>query len=409
MTYSVAELPVEKFPTLLQTPKASDPPPATHKKRVVRRVTFAPAEDEHYDYSITTEGEQYDYSKSTEENHTASNVEDGQAVGEFKGHRDSLDYTYHSRYSAERQSLQDKIVRQLLRTVVQDGTTKMFSDRPREPWVVFTAGAMGAGKSHCMKFLSEGELFPLASFVQVDPDIIRYKLPEMEGYLARDKTEAGTLTHKEAGFIVEVLTLASFAQGKNVIVDGSLRDAEWNASLFQRIRAEHPNYRIAIIHVVAEPEEVLRRAEARAEKTGRVVPREKLLATLEEVPKSVAKLAPLTDYTICIKTDGPEPAILTEGESWATFAEHWKQECGGRIVPTLSLLEGFTRGITHLSGFLGDESKTREVERLNDRAKHYETNQSRRQRFSLRSWLPLSCLPDLYGKMFVISTEIFAL
>jgi predicted kinase len=328
-----------------------------------------------------TVGEEYDYEKSTEENHAASNGDDGEAIGEFEVHRETLDYTYHSRYSRDRQRLQDNIIRQLLRTVVEDAKTHMFSDRPMEPWVVFTAGAMGAGKSHCMRFLSEKGLFSLASFVQVDPDIIRFELPEMPGYLSRDKTTAGTLTHKEAGFIVEILTLAGLDSGKNVIVDGSLRDAEWNALFFERIRKDYPNYRIAIIHVVAEPEEVIRRAEARAEKTGRVVPKEKLLDTLEAVPRSVAKLAPLTDYTICIKTDGPEPAILTEGESWTTFAERWKQECGGRVASTMRMVKGFTRGFTQLHGLWGDECKTREVERMKMRSEHKQ------------ACLPLSCLP----------------
>jgi hypothetical protein len=251
---------------------------------------------------------------------------------------------------------------------------------------------MGAGKSHCMRWLSEKGLFSLASFVQVDPDMIRFELPEMEGYLARDKAEAGTLTHKEAGFIVEILTLAGLNRGKNVLVDGSLRDAEWNASFFRRIREEYPNYKIGIIHVVADPAEVLRRAAARAEATGRVVPQEKLLATLEAVPRSVAKLAPLTDYTICIQTDGPEPAILTENETWASFADHWKQECAGPVSSTLRMVKGFTRGFTRLYGRWGDESKTREVERLKQRASPERPLPCLMPCLSLSPW---SCMPPL--------------
>ena len=88
--------------------------------------------------------------------------------------------------------------------------------------------------------------------MQVDPDVIRYELPEMEGYLERDRTAAGSQTHKEAGFIQEILTLEGLQLGKNVIVDGSLHDADWN-SLFARIRKEHPNVKIAIVHVSCDP------------------------------------------------------------------------------------------------------------------------------------------------------------
>jgi hypothetical protein len=353
-----------------------------------------------------TVSEQYDYELSTEESHAASSDEDGGATGEFEVLRETLDSTYHSRYSKERQRLQDNIVRQLLCTVVEDAKTCVFSDRPKEPWIVFTAGAMGVGKSHCMRWLSEKGLFSLASFVQVDPDIIRFELPEMKDYLSRGKTTAGTLTQKEAGFIAEILTLAGLESGKNVMVDGSLRDAKWNALLFQRIRKDYPKYKIAIIHVVANPQEVLRRAAARAEKTGRVVPEETLLATLEEVPRSVAKLGPLTDYTICINTDGPEPIILTERESWTTFSQRWKQKCDGSVAPTVRMVNGFTPGFTVLHGLWGDESKTREVERMKVRSLYYEAREH------LLSCLPGSDLPPFQAMRYmcvVFGCEVNAL
>ena len=41
---------------------------------------------------------------------------------------------------------------------------------PTEPWLVFTAGAMGAGKGYTIKTLVQEEKFPLIAFVSVDPD-----------------------------------------------------------------------------------------------------------------------------------------------------------------------------------------------------------------------------------------------
>lgn len=289
----------------------------------------------------------YDFCQSTEENHAATSASDGMFVGDFKEIRSTLDYDYHKKYSVSRQLLQDDIVRRMLRTIVQDATTRMFCERPRKPWVIFTAGPMGAGKSRFMKWVSQKGYFPLASFVQVDPDVIRYDLPEMVGYLERDRTTAGTYTHKEAGFIQEVLTLEGMRLGKNVIVDGSLHDADWNGRFFARIRKEYPNVQIGIIHMTCEPDEVLRRASRRAETTGRVVPRKKLLQTIEQVPKSVGRLAPLANYTITINTDGIEPVVDTDGESWETFAQQWFQECeDDEAVPSLKLLKGFIGGAT---------------------------------------------------------------
>ncbi|MEO1777145.1 MAG: zeta toxin family protein, partial [Pseudomonadota bacterium] len=166
---------------------------------------------------------------------------------------------------------------------------------------------MGAGKSRAMQWLHRRGYFPLDSFVAVDPDRIRYALPEWRLYLARNRTTAGALTHKEAGYIAELLTLDGLAQGKNVLVDGSLRDAAWHAGLFRRIRRDHPATRIAVIYCRARPDTVLARAERRAEETGRGIPRHVLLETMAQVPRAVEALRPLVDQFVELDTDGASP------------------------------------------------------------------------------------------------------
>jgi hypothetical protein len=58
--------------------------------------------------------------------------------------------------------------------------------------------------------------------------MIRHLLPEMPGYLASDPESAGAMTQKEAGFVQELLTMEGLSRGKNVLVDGSLRNSNWN-------------------------------------------------------------------------------------------------------------------------------------------------------------------------------------
>jgi hypothetical protein len=109
----------------------------------------------------------HDFTRSTEDNHQAASPEEGLFTGHFIEHRATLDYGYHRRYHQRRQRQQDEIVRYFLKTVVRDSSTNMYCDRPLHPWVVFTAGAMGAGKSRAMRWMHERGLFPLTSFVQV--------------------------------------------------------------------------------------------------------------------------------------------------------------------------------------------------------------------------------------------------
>jgi predicted kinase len=215
---------------------------------------------------------------------------------------------------------------------------------PTRPWLVFTAGSMGAGKSYTIKKLMEENLFPMLAFVGVDPDVVRRYLPEYEGYVQRSKADAGEFTRKESGFIVEILTEAALREGKNVLVDGSLRDHEWYTLYIARLRASYPNLRIAILHISAPPEVVYARARRRGDETGRYVPETLLQETLESVPRSVSILSPLVDYVAEFVNDsdgiryklgagggggggGAEVKLGEGGEAWDKFHEVWMQTC----------------------------------------------------------------------------------
>ncbi len=137
--------------------------------------------------------------RSSEENHQS---DDRLFYGRFAHIRATLDYSYHRNYTFERQMLQDAIISEFL-----DATyfTDKHGDKcttPTEPWVVFTAGAMGSGKSYTMRHLvnrgmrhlvNRG-LFPLLAFVRVDPDELRRYLPEFHLYIQQSPEDAGTLT-----------------------------------------------------------------------------------------------------------------------------------------------------------------------------------------------------------------------
>ena len=111
-----------------------------------------------------------------------------------------------------------------------------------------------------MKKLVKEGWFPLLAFVNVDPDKIRQYLPEFHLYVDQSPELAGQLTRKESGFIAEILTLAGLQAGKNVLVDGSLRDCEWYKIYFERLRSDFPALRIAILHVTAPRDAVFQRA-----------------------------------------------------------------------------------------------------------------------------------------------------
>jgi hypothetical protein len=75
----------------------------------------------------------------------------------FARERAALDLNYHGIYTVQRQKLQDGIVQQ----VVSEGHAQ------EAPWIVFTAGPMGAGKTHTVEWMYNNSFFPLTDIVSL--------------------------------------------------------------------------------------------------------------------------------------------------------------------------------------------------------------------------------------------------
>ena len=108
----------------------------------------------------------------------------------------------------------------------------------------------------------------------MDPDEIRRLLPEWQSYLDHDAEMAGERTRKEAGLIAELLTQIALRDGRNVLVDGSLKDSDWYKDYFLGLREEYGEIglRIGILHITAPKEAIFDRARERSKITNRVVP-----------------------------------------------------------------------------------------------------------------------------------------
>ena len=258
---------------------------------LVRRVSLAGA-------SFRVDAN-YDFARSTRDNYQAGPSDAGAAdASSYAAIRAQLDAAYHGTYSRARRQFQDRLV---------DAVVDLPAAEPRSaPWIVFTAGAMGAGKTHVMDWLCERGVLPL--MVPIDADLFKAALPEWAGYVSRDPLTAGFHTRRESGYLVELAQEASLRARQHVWVDGSLRDGEWYQQVFARIRARHPAYRIAILYVAADRDTVYRRIAARAEETGRHVPRAEVDDSLARVPKSVERLAAQVEFLAGIdnSTDAPQ-------------------------------------------------------------------------------------------------------
>jgi len=270
----------------------------------------------------TPSPEEYDYTQTTQQNYTQDTPS---WIGPYKNVRETLDHSYHGYYTPERQRIQDDI----MQDVINGGIPK------DQPWIVFTAGAMGAGKGYTIRWMSQSGYFPLPDLVQIDPDHFKMAFPEWPGCVRDCRMTAGAMTRRESGYLVEIAQHIALNSHKNVWVDGSLRDYDWYSKVFDMLREKWPMYRIAILYVYADKEVVMARAKMRAEDTGREVPTTELLDSIEKVPLSVNFLSPKADFTAYISNNpsSAEPRLV-KTEVFGrlhTIAHATKESCWKQI------------------------------------------------------------------------------
>lgn len=93
-----------------------------------------------------------------------------------------------------------------------------------------------------------------------------------------------------------MLTYHALQQGKNVLIDGSLRDAHWYLEYFKNLRDTFPKVKLAIIHIDAPLDAIISRCNSRARVTGRHVPPQLIRETAAALPQSLAILSPQVEF-----------------------------------------------------------------------------------------------------------------
>lgn len=259
----------------------------------------------------------FDFGKPTSVNYT----DKGSAfVGDFADIRRGRDYSYHAKYSEERQMWQDHAIH----TVIEHITHQ------HAPWLVYTCGPMGVGKGYALSWMSRNGFFPMESIAHVDPDGFKQMMPEWCTYVERNRSTAGSMCHAESTFMMEIAQLAAMQKRQHVWIDGSLRDADFYSEQFLEMRAEFPHYRIAIFYVDA-PEEIIRqRIKERAQKTGRDVPEHLIKASLSAMDRALNKLTPLCDFVARIDNGGSVPVLrsfetINNSGSWNLIKERFSR------------------------------------------------------------------------------------
>ena len=61
-------------------------------------------------------------------------------------------------------------------------------------------------------------MYVMVRFITLDPDAIKFQLPEMEGYVAENPSQAGTLTHPESSYILELALYEAIRRRRTTVI-----------------------------------------------------------------------------------------------------------------------------------------------------------------------------------------------
>lgn len=192
--------------------------------------------------------------------------------GKYKQIKDSLDQEYHGSYTLKRQMLHEKILNNFSYNAKKDKQS-----------IIFTAGAMGAGKTHTIKYLHKKGFLNRHKYVTIDQDHIRSLLPE---YNKTKPLEQHKL-QKESGYLAEILLNYHLKEGNSIIFDTTLADYEWWKTEIERIKKI---CEVIIIFVYTDLDLIKDRVKKRALETGRDIPEETLMSVIEKSKCSFLKL-----------------------------------------------------------------------------------------------------------------------
>jgi len=217
--------------------------------------------------------------------------------GQYQTLRAKLDYTFHQNYPQKRQLFQDQLLNQLFESNQYTPQT--------QPKLIYTAGCMGAGKTHSIKKLAHQLEIDLDNTIMIDPDKFKEMIPEYQEMKNTCPRQAGTHFHLESAILSELALEIALSNNYHVICDGSMIDHQWFTNEINRIKEQYPAYigRINIIYVQADWDKIVERVEQRCLVTKRCVDQKKLNFIYQQIPHSIKMLEPVVDQVIYINNN----------------------------------------------------------------------------------------------------------
>ena len=168
---------------------------------------------------------------------------------------------------------------------------KTAAELGEKPTAILTMGGPASGKGVVLGKLHEAGL-DKSHFVHVDPDEVKGSLPEYKAQVPKDggKTFVGAAAqvHEESSFVAKQIRDRAIENGHHVVIDGTGGNAEKFVQMIEHLKEK--GYEVQVHHPHLDVEEGVKRALARAERSGRHVPEPFIRQTYEAIEKAQGKI-----------------------------------------------------------------------------------------------------------------------
>jgi len=209
--------------------------------------------------------------------------------------------------------------------IVHEALDKVAPVAPGEQKIaIMTMGGPGSGKSAMMEGVDK------SAFVHVDPDAVREQLPEYREGIAASYRGSSAQTHEEVSYVSKQILARAIAEGKHVLIDGTGKNGPKFVQQIKDLKAAGYEVRVNMAHLTAA--QALPRIEARAEKTGRDVPRELVKAAYDKIPKNFQEVSKVADrFKVYDTSRRDSPVVWSKGPAGEVhhdrgFVERFKKE-----------------------------------------------------------------------------------
>lgn len=183
----------------------------------------------------------------------------------------------------ERAALHAAIMSKYLDAVTPVDTTKS------KPVAIMMMGGPASGKSSMIKNMG----IDTNAFVNADADAIKAELPEYREAVMAKARNAAMMAHEESSYVVKQIRRRAIDSNKNIIIDGTGGNLSTYLNNLEELKKRGYHVRLMLADLTST--HAIPRAQARAEKTGRLVPPDFIEQTYAKIPSNFLKFKDLVD------------------------------------------------------------------------------------------------------------------